>query len=63
MTDGNTEALNFAPGDHVGIFPENSAELVNGIVKHLPDAPPINQSLHLESLSDSSPGNNHLWHL
>ncbi|ROL51390.1 Nitric oxide synthase, inducible [Anabarilius grahami] len=55
MTDGNTEALNFAPGDHVGIFPENSAELVDGIVKHLPDAPPINQSLHLESLSDSSP--------
>lgn len=57
MTDGHTEALNFAPGDHVGIFPENSAELVDGIVKHLPDAPPINQSLHLESLSDS--GNNH----
>ncbi|KAK2911789.1 hypothetical protein Q8A67_003922 [Cirrhinus molitorella] len=53
-TDGNTEALNFAPGDHVGIFPENSPELVDGILKHLPDAPPVNQSLHLESLSDSS---------
>ncbi|CAM4539437.1 unnamed protein product [Leuciscus chuanchicus] len=54
-TDGNTEVLNFAPGDHVGIFPENSVELVDGIVKRLPDAPPINQSLHLESLTDSSP--------
>ncbi|XP_016305027.1 nitric oxide synthase, inducible-like [Sinocyclocheilus anshuiensis] len=53
-TDGNTEALNFAPGDHVGIFPENSPELVDSILKHLPDAPPVNQSFHLESLSDSS---------
>ncbi len=56
-TDGNTEALSFAPGDHVGIFPENSPELVDGILKHLPDAPPVNQSLHLESLSHSSHGN------
>ncbi|XP_057216737.1 nitric oxide synthase 2a, inducible [Triplophysa rosa] len=51
---GNTEALNFAPGDHVGVFPENSSELVDGILKHLPDAPPVNQSLHLEILSDST---------
>ncbi|RXN16225.1 nitric oxide inducible-like protein [Labeo rohita] len=53
-TDGNTDALNFAPGDHVGIFPENSPELVDSILKHLPDAPPLNQSFHLESLSESS---------
>nr|AAX85386.1 inducible nitric oxide synthase form A [Carassius auratus] len=49
--DGNTEPLNFAPGDHVGIFPGNSPELVDGILKHLANAPPINQSLRLESLS------------
>lgn len=54
--DGNTEPLKFAPGDHVGIFPGNSPELVAGILKHLPNAPPINQSLHLEFLSDSYPG-------
>lgn len=54
--DGNTEPINFAPGDHVGIFPGNSPELVAGILKHLPNAPPINQSLHLEFLSDSYPG-------
>ncbi|NP_001098407.1 nitric oxide synthase 2a, inducible [Danio rerio] len=53
-TDGNTDALKFAPGDHVGIFPENSSELVHGIVKHLPDATPDNQSLRLETLSESS---------
>lgn len=56
--DGNTDALKFAPGDHVGIFPENSPELVQDIVKHLPDAPPENQSLHLETLSESSHGTN-----
>lgn len=54
--DGNTEPLNFVPGDHVGVFPGNSPELVAGILKHLPNAPPINQSLRLEFLSDSYPG-------
>ncbi|XP_051525726.1 nitric oxide synthase 2a, inducible [Myxocyprinus asiaticus] len=52
--DGNTEALNFAPGDHVGVFPENSSTLVHGILKHIPDASPSKQSLHLEFLSDST---------
>uniref|UniRef100_A0A671KNY3 Nitric oxide synthase n=1 Tax=Sinocyclocheilus anshuiensis TaxID=1608454 RepID=A0A671KNY3_9TELE len=49
--DGNTERLNFVPGDHVGIFPGNSSELVADILKHLANAPPINQSLSLEFLS------------
>lgn len=57
--DGNTEPLNFVPGDHVGIFPGNSPELVAGILKHLPNAPPINQSLRLEFLS-AYPGTEHL---
>lgn len=54
--DGNTDHLNFVPGDHVGIFPGNTPELVCGILKHLSNAPPINQSLRLEFLSDSYPG-------
>lgn len=49
--EGNTEHLNFTPGDHVGIFPGNSPELVAAILKHLPNANPINQSLRLEFLS------------
>ncbi|XP_051966525.1 nitric oxide synthase, inducible-like [Xyrauchen texanus] len=53
--NGNTEPLNFAPGDHVGIFPGNSPELVAGILRHVSNAPPINQSLRLEFLSDSYP--------
>ncbi|KAL2088551.1 hypothetical protein ACEWY4_015450 [Coilia grayii] len=50
------EPLAFAPGDHVGVFPGNSAELVTGILRHLTDAPPINQSLHVEFLHTSGSG-------
>ncbi|XP_065136041.1 nitric oxide synthase 2b, inducible [Paramisgurnus dabryanus] len=53
--DGNAEPLNFVPGDHIGIFPGNSPELVAGILKRIFNAPPINQSLRLEFLSDSYP--------
>uniref|UniRef100_A0A3B4CFS9 Nitric oxide synthase n=1 Tax=Pygocentrus nattereri TaxID=42514 RepID=A0A3B4CFS9_PYGNA len=52
--DGGKEVLNYAPGDHVGVFPGNSPEMVTGILKHLPSAPPTSQSLRLEHLLDSS---------
>ncbi|XP_076850942.1 nitric oxide synthase, inducible-like isoform X2 [Brachyhypopomus gauderio] len=55
-TGEGKEVLNYAPGDHVGVFPENSPELVTGILKHLPNAPPTNQRLRLENLPDSSFG-------
>lgn len=51
------EALNYAPGDHIGVFPGNSPELVMGILKHLPNAPPTNQSVQLEYLLESCYGN------
>ncbi|TRY71240.1 hypothetical protein DNTS_014985, partial [Danionella cerebrum] len=54
--EGSSEPLNFAPGDHVGIFPGNSPELVAGVLKHLSNPPPINQSIRLESLSVDSAG-------
>ncbi|XP_072547071.1 nitric oxide synthase, inducible-like [Salminus brasiliensis] len=50
---GGKDVLNYAPGDHVGVFPENSPELVTGILKQVPNAPPINQSIRLEVLPDS----------
>lgn len=55
--DDKKEALNFAPGDHVGVFPGNSPELVMAILKHLPNASPINQSVQLEYLLESCYGN------
>nr|XP_017206470.1 nitric oxide synthase, inducible isoform X1 [Danio rerio] len=54
--EGNTEPLNFTPGDHVGIFAGNSPGLVAGILKHLSNANPINQSLQLEFLSAHADG-------
>ncbi|XP_034166259.2 nitric oxide synthase, inducible-like [Pangasianodon hypophthalmus] len=54
--DDGKEVLNYAAGDHVGVFPGNSHELVMGILKHLPNAPPTNQSVRLEYLPESGPG-------
>lgn len=54
--DGGKEVLNYAAGDHVGVFPGNSQELVMGILKHIPNAPSTNQSVRLEYLPESSPG-------
>ncbi|KAI5626091.1 nitric oxide synthase 2a, inducible isoform X1, partial [Silurus asotus] len=53
---GKEEVLKYAAGDHVGIFPGNSQELVMGILKHLPNAPATNKSVRLEYLSESGPG-------
>ncbi|TSK49640.1 Nitric oxide synthase, inducible [Bagarius yarrelli] len=54
--ENGKEALNYAAGDHVGIFPGNSNELVMGILNHLPKAPPSNQTVQLEYLPESGPG-------
>lgn len=52
----NERVLNYTAGDHIGVFPENSQELVMGILKHIPDAPPTSQSVRLEYLSEAGPG-------
>ncbi|XP_046719546.1 nitric oxide synthase, inducible-like [Silurus meridionalis] len=51
--DNKKEALDYAPGDHVGVFPGNSPELVREILKRLPNAPPTNQSIQLEYLPET----------
>uniref|UniRef100_A0AAR2M090 Nitric oxide synthase, inducible n=1 Tax=Pygocentrus nattereri TaxID=42514 RepID=A0AAR2M090_PYGNA len=61
--DGGKEVLNYAPGDHVGVFPGNSPEMVTGILKHLPSAPPTSQSLRLEHLLDSSGNRGAGWQI
>uniref|UniRef100_A0A3P8YK34 Nitric oxide synthase n=1 Tax=Esox lucius TaxID=8010 RepID=A0A3P8YK34_ESOLU len=47
------DVLEFAPGDHVAVFPGNLPELVDGILKFLPHPPQISQCLRLEYCSDS----------
>lgn len=54
--DDEKEVLNYAAGDHVGIFPGNSQELVMGILKHLPSDPLTNQSVRLEYVPEASSG-------
>lgn len=54
--DCRKEALNYAAGDHVGVFPGNSHKLVMGILGHLPSATPTNQTVRLEHLSEDGPG-------
>uniref|UniRef100_A0A674D3W1 Nitric oxide synthase, inducible n=1 Tax=Salmo trutta TaxID=8032 RepID=A0A674D3W1_SALTR len=44
----SAEVMNFAPGDHVGVFPGNLPQLVAGILKFLPQPPQTNQYLRLE---------------
>lgn len=54
--NGGKEILNYAAGDHVGVFPGNSQELVMGILKHLPSYPSTNHSVQLEYLPEASTG-------
>ncbi|XP_028855964.1 nitric oxide synthase 2b, inducible [Denticeps clupeoides] len=58
---GEAESLLFSPGDHVGVFPANPPEVVNGILKNLPNAPPHKQSLRLERLSATGADGSKCW--
>ncbi|MBN3299782.1 NOS2 protein, partial [Amia calva] len=53
ISTGDKE-LQYLPGEHVGVFPGNSAQLVSNIIKRVHDAPPSNQSLRLEVRPDGS---------
>uniref|UniRef100_A0A8C4S096 Nitric oxide synthase n=1 Tax=Erpetoichthys calabaricus TaxID=27687 RepID=A0A8C4S096_ERPCA len=51
-----SQDLEYLPGEHLGVFPENQTELVSGIIKRLKDAPPSHQNLRLEVLTQSDQG-------
>uniref|UniRef100_A0A8C7UQJ9 Nitric oxide synthase, inducible n=1 Tax=Oncorhynchus mykiss TaxID=8022 RepID=A0A8C7UQJ9_ONCMY len=57
----SAEVMNFAPGDHVGVFPGNLPQLVAGILKFLPHTPPTNQCLRLEYRSDTCRDDEKNW--
>ncbi|XP_060064662.1 nitric oxide synthase 1-like [Ylistrum balloti] len=46
------EDLNYAPGDHIAIFPANSTKLVDGVLSRLHNAPPPDQLIKLEVLQE-----------
>ncbi|XP_071994274.1 nitric oxide synthase, inducible [Engystomops pustulosus] len=52
LSSENSQEVQYLPGEHVGVFPGNQPELVTSIMNLLKDAPPINQDIRLETLSE-----------
>jgi hypothetical protein len=50
----DSSELQYMPGDHAGIFPANPAELVEAILSRLHNAPPPDQVLKTEILTETS---------
>ncbi|XP_039576696.1 nitric oxide synthase, inducible [Passer montanus] len=46
------QEVHYLPGEHIGIFPGNQAELVHGIIARVKDAPPADQTVRLETCID-----------
>lgn len=53
---GDQPELRYKPGDHVGIFPGNSAELVEALLKRVEDAPSATETVAVETLEAGSTG-------
>ncbi|NXN16416.1 NOS2 protein, partial [Indicator maculatus] len=43
------QEVHYLPGEHIGIFPGNQPELVQGLIAHIRDAPPAEQIVRLET--------------
>ncbi|EEB12398.1 Nitric-oxide synthase, salivary gland, putative [Pediculus humanus corporis] len=50
--DFKTPNINYEPGDHVGVFPCNKPEIVNGILNHL-SVSDVNKSVQLQLLKEN----------
>uniref|UniRef100_A0A8C8BGS0 Nitric oxide synthase n=1 Tax=Otus sunia TaxID=257818 RepID=A0A8C8BGS0_9STRI len=46
------QEVHYLPGEHIGIFPGNQPELVRGLIAHVKDAPPADQTIRLETCAD-----------
>jgi sulfite reductase alpha subunit-like flavoprotein len=52
-TNGSGEML-YQPGDHAAIYPQNSEKLVDAILIRLHNAPPPDQFIKIEVLTERS---------
>lgn len=50
------QEVHYLPGEHIGIFPGNQPELVQGIIARVKDAPPADQTIRLETCIDGTLG-------
>ncbi|XP_043922256.1 nitric oxide synthase, brain-like [Protopterus annectens] len=48
LDTGEQKALQYLPGDHIGVLPANRKELVQALMQRLVDAPPINETIIIE---------------
>uniref|UniRef100_A0A8D0C3I7 Nitric oxide synthase n=1 Tax=Salvator merianae TaxID=96440 RepID=A0A8D0C3I7_SALMN len=46
------QEVKYLPGDHLGIFPSNQKQLVDGILAHVTDAPQTDEIIRLETRCD-----------
>uniref|UniRef100_A0A8B9GEZ8 Nitric oxide synthase n=1 Tax=Amazona collaria TaxID=241587 RepID=A0A8B9GEZ8_9PSIT len=46
------QEVHYLPGEHIGIFPGNQPELVRGLIAHVRDAPPADQTVRLETCTN-----------
>ncbi|XP_035416782.1 nitric oxide synthase, inducible [Cygnus atratus] len=46
------QEVRYLPGEHIGIFPGNQPELVHGLIAHVKDAPPADQTIRLETCTE-----------
>ena len=52
METGGSSELTYVPGDHVGVYPANQAELVDGVLARLHNAAPPDQIIRTEFLHE-----------
>ncbi|XP_041050943.1 nitric oxide synthase, brain-like [Carcharodon carcharias] len=50
---GDTQELNYVPGDHVGIHPTNQEELVEKVMERMEELPAFNDVIRVETLLET----------
>lgn len=48
-----SQAPNYLPGEHLGVFPCNQPALVQGILERVVDGPALHQTVRLETLCEN----------
>nr|XP_056713755.1 nitric oxide synthase, endothelial [Euleptes europaea] len=61
LLTGDQPELQYQPGDHVGIFPANRTELVEGLLERVEDPPPASETIAVETLDVESDGLRRSW--
>ncbi|KAH0627743.1 hypothetical protein JD844_003884 [Phrynosoma platyrhinos] len=61
LRTGDQPELRYHPGDHVGIYPANSTELVDDLLQRVEDPPPPGETVAVETLEAGEEAVKRLW--